>query len=162
VGIDIVIGSRLLDKTAIDNPYLKSYIERAVIPGLSMSQYMIGGPGVHSKTMSLNSVCPAWRRAYSHSVIGVGWYPFDTTMETQQLSQLNVSLTALVELAPNTGAYVNEANPFETNYHKVFWGTNYPRLLAIKKALDPHDVFWCRACVGNEGWHEIGGQLCQV
>lgn len=117
---------------------------------------------MHSKPLSLNSVCPAWRTAYSHSVVGAGWYPFDTAMETQQLNLLNGYVEALTELAPNTGAYINEADPFQTNYHEVFWGVNYPRLLSIKKAVDPYDLFWCRACVGNEGWQEVGDQLCQV
>jgi FAD/FMN-containing dehydrogenase len=162
IGVDIVIGSRLLEKTAIDNPNLKFYLKQAISPGGSITEYMIGGPGVHSKPLSLNSVCPSWRTAYSHSVVGAGWAPFNTVMETQQLNQLNSSLEALNELAPDTGAYVNEADPFETNYHEVFWGVNYPRLLSIKKAADPHDVFWCHACVGNEDWQEVGDQLCQV
>jgi hypothetical protein len=158
VGVDIVIASRLLDKKAIDNSNLASYIERTVSSGGELDQYMIAGPGVHSKPLSLNSVCPAWRTAYAHSVSGVGWSPFDTTI----LNQLNDYVEAFIELAPNTGAYVNEADPFQTNYHEAFWGANYPRLQSIKKAVDPHDVFWCRACVGNEGWEEVGDQLCQV
>jgi hypothetical protein len=55
-------------------------------------------------------------------------------------SQLNGYLEALTELAPNTCPYINEADPFETNYHEVFWGASYPRLLSIKKVADPHDV----------------------
>jgi hypothetical protein len=162
IGVNIVIGSRLLDKTAIDNPNLPSYLERAISPGSTLTEYMVGGPGVHNKPLSLNSVCPAWRTAYSHSVTGAGWDPFDTAMEMQQLNQLNDHVEALAELAPDTGAYVNEADPLQKNYHEVFWGANYPRLLSIKKVVDPHDVFWCRACVGNEGWQEVGDQLCQV
>jgi hypothetical protein len=45
-------------------------------------------------------------------------------------SQLNGYLEALTELAPNTCPYINEADPFETNYHEVFWGASY---LSIKK-----------------------------
>lgn len=40
-----------------------------------------------------------------------------------------------------TGAYVNEADPSQENYHEVFRGENYPILLAIKRAVDPDDVF---------------------
>lgn len=51
---------------------------------------------------------------------------------------------------------------FKRNYHEVFWGANYSRLLDIKRKVDPHDVFfWCRACVWNEGWQEVGDLLCQ-
>jgi hypothetical protein len=162
VGVDIVVGSRLLDKKAIDNPNLSSYLQRAVGPGGSVTQYMIGGPGVHSKPPGLNAVCPAWRTAYSHSVVGAGWLPFDTAMENQMLTQLEGYVDALTELAPDMGAYINEADPFQEGYHEVFWGANYPRLLDIKKKVDPKDIFWCRVCVGNEGWQEVGDQLCQV
>jgi len=162
VGVDIVIGSRLLDKKAIDNRNLASFLQRAIIPGGQITEYMMGGPGVHSKPLSLNAVCPAWRTAYSHSVVGVGWSPFNTAMENQQLNLLDSFVEALIELAPDMGAYVNEADPFQENYHEVFWGANYPRLLDIKKKVDLHDVLWCRACVGNEGWQEVGDRLCQV
>ena len=162
VGVDLVIGSRLLDKSAFDNPNLASYLERATGPGGVLDTYMVGGPGVHNKPPSLNAVCPAWRTAYCHSVVGTGWYPFDTAMERKDLKILNSQVEALNELAPNTGAYVNEADPFEANYHEVFWGANYQRLLAIKREVDPNDVLWCRACVGNERWEEVGDQLCQV
>ena len=45
---------------------------------------------------------------------------------------------------------------------KYFWGTNYPRLLDIKRKVDPHDVFWCTACVGNERWAEVGDKFYQA
>lgn len=162
VGRDFIVGSRLLDKAALENPNLSQYLQKAVNPGGTLDQYVIAGPGVHNKSLSLNSVCPAWRIAYSHTVNGASWSPFNTTMEDTSIAKLNGCLDALVSLSPNTGAYVNEADPFEENYHEIFWGANYPRLVSIKKAVDPEDVFWCRACVGNEGWQEVGDQLCQV
>jgi Berberine and berberine like len=50
----------------------------------------------------------------------------------------------------------------EPNFQNAFWGTNYPRLLSIKRAVDPHDVLWCHPCVGNERWEVVGDQLCRV
>jgi hypothetical protein len=55
-----------------------------------------------------------------------------------------------------------KANRDEPDFQQAFWGTNYPKLAAIKKAYDPNDVFWCHPCVGNEGWQEVGNQLCTV
>ena len=162
IGVDIVVGSRLIDKTALSNPNLSDHMRNISGPFVTLSQILLGGPGVHSRPLSLNSVSPAWRTAYSHTTIGAGWTPFDTAMQQEQLAALAIHLDALNDLAPNPAAYVNEADPFEENYHQVFWGDNYPRLLSIKRAIDPTDVFWCRACVGNEGWQEVNGQLCQV
>jgi len=40
-----------------------------------------------------------------------------------------------------TGAYGNEADVMEPDFREVFWGNNYPRLLKIKKEVDPEDLF---------------------
>lgn len=161
IGVDIVVGSRLLGREALSNPSLKEYFMAAGPPG-GVNQDMIAGPGVHNKPLGLDSVSPAWRTAYSHTTTGVGWLPLNEAQEQEMLSNLNGYVEALTALAPDAGAYVNEADPFQANYHEVFWGENYPRLLAIKRAIDPDDVFWCRACVGNERWQEVGNELCQV
>lgn len=55
-----------------------------------------------------------------------------------------------------------QAFPFEKDYQQTFWGSNYARLLQIKRQVDPTDVFWCSPCVGNERWEvRQDGQLCQ-
>lgn len=69
---------------------------------------------------------------------------------------------ALRELAPDTGAYINEADPNEPDFQHAFWGENYSRLLKIKRWIDPFDVFWCTPCVGNERWKQVGNELCTV
>jgi berberine-like enzyme len=149
-GMDLVLASRLLDRNALANPNLKEYLI-ATIPHSGLNQFLIAGPGVHNMSLGLNSVSPAWRTAYSHTVTGVGgWDPLNITMKQQMLSILNNYVEALTALTPNMGAYPNEADPFQDNYHNVFWGENYPRLLPIKRAIDPDDVFGCRVCVGNE------------
>ncbi|KAK0747104.1 hypothetical protein B0T18DRAFT_429941 [Schizothecium vesticola] len=51
-----------------------------------------------------------------------------------------------------TGAYGNEADVMEPDFGEAFWGKNYPRLLRIKKEVDPDDLFWVQAGVGSEGW----------
>ena len=71
-----------------------------------------------------------------------------------------------------TGAYGNEADVMEPDFGEAFWGKNYPRLLKIKKEVDPEDLFWVQAGVGSEGWHVVAdsrkwldtqdGQLCRL
>lgn len=68
----------------------------------------------------------------------------------------------LRELAPDSGSYINEANPSEPDHQHAFWGNNYERLLKIKKKIDPTGLFWCAFCVGGEGWKAIGGRVCRV
>ena len=55
-----------------------------------------------------------------------------------------------------------QAYVYQTDWQHTFWGENYERLLEIKQRIDPDDVFWCHPCVGNEGWEEVGRQLCRV
>lgn len=59
---------------------------------------------------------------------------------------------ALRDLAPDTGAYANEADPTEPQWQETFYGDNYPRLLALKQQWDPHGVFWYKNGVGSELW----------
>lgn len=55
-----------------------------------------------------------------------------------------------------------QAYVYQPDWQQVFWGENYERLWEIKRRVDPHDVFWCHPCVGNEGWEEVGRRLCKV
>ncbi|HEV7555820.1 MAG TPA: BBE domain-containing protein [Kofleriaceae bacterium] len=53
-------------------------------------------------------------------------------------------------LTPAGGAYVNEADYFEPDWQRTFWGDNYTRLLAIKRTYDPAGLFVCHHCVGSD------------
>lgn len=49
-----------------------------------------------------------------------------------------------------TATYYNENSLIEEDWRESSWGANYPRLLEIKKKVDPNGVFSCRRCVGSE------------
>jgi hypothetical protein len=114
-------------------------------------------------------------------VVGVEWKPFHLAEKAEQEDLLtNTYVEAWRKLAPDTGSYVNEvclhflgnwveteltvlkADVNEPNFQQAFWGDSYPRLLSIKKDVDPDDVFWCHPCVGNEGWKVVDDVLCRV
>lgn len=73
---------------------------------------------------------------------------------TQQLRGVNVK--ALRELAPESGAYMSEADPTEPDWQTTLFGEKYERLLEIKQKWDPQGVFWCQHCVGSEFWRFEG------
>jgi hypothetical protein len=56
---------------------------------------------------------------------------------------------ALRELDPDSGAYFNEADPFEPDWQWQFFGKNYERLKQVKERWDAKGVFWCKSvCKG--------------
>lgn len=97
------------------------------------------------------------------AVLPQSFAPNNATAEKEARRLLEARLGPLKELTPASGSYLNEAYPYEEDWQETFWGANYGRLLAVKRAVDPADVFWCAPCVGNEGW-EAGddGRLCRV
>lgn len=42
----------------------------------------------------------------------------------------------------------------EVDWQGAYWGKNYPRLLAIKKAIDPKDLLIVRKGVNSESWDD--------
>ncbi|KAF9254073.1 hypothetical protein L218DRAFT_887159, partial [Marasmius fiardii PR-910] len=57
---------------------------------------------------------------------------------------------ALKKLAPNPGAYVNEADSNEPDFEKAIYGANYNRLLDIKDRWDPEQVLYGSIVVGGD------------
>jgi FAD/FMN-containing dehydrogenase len=65
-------------------------------------------------------------------------------------------MAELKKAAPGTGAYVAESGFFQEDWQHAYWGDNYPRLLAIKKQVDPDGLFFVHHGVGSEDWSADG------
>ena len=48
------------------------------------------------------------------------------------------------------GTYLNEASPYLPDWKTAYWGGHYDKLLMIKKAWDPDNIFTCHHCVGSD------------
>ncbi|RDA94776.1 hypothetical protein CP533_6726 [Ophiocordyceps camponoti-saundersi (nom. inval.)] len=184
-GISRYIVSRLLDKEALtsDPKAIREALQAANEPKGIQALFTVAGKGVHeAKPRGGNAVHPAWRRAYVHAgAFAAEFPPLNKTAEREVINILDKSYQPLRDLTPDSGAYINEvwilsfmlldatyrypndALPFERDWQHTFWGSNYERLLAIKKAVDPDDVFWCTPCIGSEGWQKRqDGRLCRA
>ncbi|KAJ5272472.1 FAD-binding type 2 [Penicillium angulare] len=114
------------------------------------------------------SVLPAWREAYTHVMTygasinatedataglksGADWYEAHREPVWR-------------EWAPNTGAYMNEGNPFSTTWKHDFYGENYDRLLEIKRKYDPSESLYTWSGLGSDMWHYDlrSGLLCRT
>ncbi|KAI1376433.1 FAD-binding domain-containing protein [Hypoxylon crocopeplum] len=112
-----------------------------------------------------NALNPAWRDAVVHFYVSSGWSGSLPYPEIQQATDdmTNNKGAALRRLEPNTGAYYNEADTYEPEWQKSFWGSNCKKLLAIKQKYDPDSLLWCPRCAGSEYWFEsLDGKLCKV
>ncbi|TEB03994.1 FAD binding domain-containing protein [Coprinellus micaceus] len=109
----------------------------------------IVGPGTGAPKVN-NAIHPKWRKQLVSKA------------EAQRIVT-NVIGKALREAAPNGAAYVNEGDLEEPNWQTEYWGSNYPRLLRLKKQYDPLGVFYARTTPGTEDWDIIddGTRLCR-
>ncbi|KAF7977680.1 hypothetical protein HWV62_2920 [Athelia sp. TMB] len=95
------------------------------------------------------SVTPAWRDALWHAIVIGAWAP-GTSGAAQRAVAAGVDRAnaVLVALAPDSGAYQNEANIDEPDHEQTFWGDNIQRLNAVKRKYDPENFFAV--------WHGVG------
>jgi len=87
---------------------------------------------------------------------GIPGHEPDVRKGRSQAERINKAMDELKKIAPNAGSYVSESNFFEQNWQQSFWGSNYPRLLKIKKKYDPEGLFFVRHGVGSEEWSDDG------
>ncbi|KAL2858219.1 hypothetical protein BJX68DRAFT_278227 [Aspergillus pseudodeflectus] len=106
-----------------------------------------GGPGA-------SSITPAWRNGLWHVIFT---RQFDGTITdpdvVEEIWQTTHDLmNPLRNITPGGGAYQNEADAFEPDPIRSFWGDdNYARLLRIKREVDPTNLLtvW-----NGVGWDE--------
>ncbi|KAF5254648.1 hypothetical protein FANTH_581 [Fusarium anthophilum] len=138
-------SSRLLGRretSDIDRKKLISYLKRIITNSDPEASGMAviglqGGPGPAKTPRSMRgALLPAWRSTYLHTMSYS--LTLDTTLTPAETlakgaRELNDSKEKLwQEWAPHTGAYMNEANPYNPSFKKDFYGAFYDRLLAVK------------------------------
>jgi FAD/FMN-containing dehydrogenase len=101
-----------------------------------------------SKETSMN---PAVFKAAALLIVSASTHVFPKPSEGEyQRSQVNAAMEIMREIIPaNSGTYLNEADFFEVNWQRQFWGINYERILEIKNKYDPESMFICHHCVGS-------------
>ncbi|KAJ8086653.1 hypothetical protein AAF712_001966 [Marasmius tenuissimus] len=154
-GIRVVVSSWLIPRDVFDtNP---TELAQAWMKMPVGRPFMVGGGAVAAFDGSKVSATPAWRRTISDMTVA-NEYESDATPEQIQALREDVynQIEPLRQLAPapHGGQYMNEPDVLEKNPQEAYWGENYPRLLAIKKEVDPNDLFILQLSVNSEGWDE--------
>lgn len=119
-------------------------------------------------------VNPVWRDSVMHADV------FDSTNMAgisdeafrAAKRRLDGHMDALRKATPGGGAYFNEADVQEPNWQEAFFGSNYDKLVQIKKKWDAQGVFWAPTTPGSEAWKVEGvdpegiqtqnGRLCRA
>ncbi|KAH6629017.1 hypothetical protein C7974DRAFT_358570 [Boeremia exigua] len=154
-------GSRLIPRSVVGNitDTWRAVVEKGVTwIGVGTDVQPFGSEDT-------TSVHPAWRKAIVHATLTLPWNftaPWSEAIETQQM-MTNV-IQPLVEAAtPGSGSYVNEADFNQKNWQTTFWGTNYKKLVGIKKKWDPAHLFYATVGVGSENWVvRNDGRMCRA
>ncbi|WP_341319462.1 FAD-binding protein [Paraburkholderia sp. IMGN_8] len=71
-------------------------------------------------------------------------------------SRIAQAMETLRTIVPKPGAYVSESNYFESDWQQAYWGSNYARLLAVKRKYDPDGLFFVHHGVDSEEWSADG------
>ncbi|KAL3455908.1 hypothetical protein BJX64DRAFT_271512 [Aspergillus heterothallicus] len=109
-----------------------------------------------------NAVLPAWRDALIHTTLTTPWkWNAPGEMIEWQRKMTEDYVPRLAALAPESGAYLNEADFRQPDFQQAFYGANYDRLRAVKVKYDPNDLFYALTAVGSDGWvQRKDGRLC--
>lgn len=70
--------------------------------------------------------------------------------------EIGAAYDTLIKVAPSAGSYLSEADYFDPDWKKSYWGPNFPRLAAIKKRYDPDGLFFTHHGVGSDEWSADG------
>lgn len=87
---------------------------------------------------------------------GVAGHEPDLAVARRHAGAIDSAMREVRALAPAAGSYVSEANFFEPDWARAYWGDNYARLLAVKNAYDPDGLLTVHHGVGSERWSADG------
>jgi FAD/FMN-containing dehydrogenase len=131
--------------------------------GLHFNKGLAGAPAAELAAAKDTATNPQVLDAFALAIIaGAGAPAFpgmpkpDLAKARRAAASIGKSMAALRKVAPNAGAYVSESDYFRRDWQAAFWGTNYQRLLAVKRRYDPDGLFFVHHGVGSEGWSREG------
>lgn len=81
---------------------------------------------------------------------GVPGFEPDLKRASHEADRVAAAMAPIRRVTPDSGSYVNEADYFEPDWQRSFWGPHYDRLLAVKRRYDPDNVFRIHHAVGSD------------
>jgi hypothetical protein len=132
---------------------------------LHFNKGLAGGPAEEIAAARDTATNPAVLDAFALAIIagggppgfpGVPGHEPDLAAARRRAADIGRAMDVLRGVVTNVGSYVSESDFFERSWQRSFWGSNYPRLAAVKKKYDPGGLFFVHHGVGSEGWSADG------
>jgi FAD/FMN-containing dehydrogenase len=161
---DSILGGRLLPRSAVEkdiNKFMTAMRE------ISAENYVVAGLALDVSQTPAHALAvnPYWRKTLINTVVGTffNYTNYRANLDNQK-HMTDVIIPKLDTLVNgDRAAYINEANFMEKDWKSVFYGSNYARLVEIKKKYDPKDMLYALGAVNSDRWAlSAGGRLCRA
>jgi FAD/FMN-containing dehydrogenase len=137
---------------------------RHMTVALHFNKGLAGAPADVIQAASATAMNPAVTTAFALAIIATGGpSSYLQARPTQELDRRREDAHAvdragaeLLRVAPGSGSYVSESNFFNRQWQRAYWGSHYPRLVAIKAKYDSSGLFYVHHGVGSDDWQEGG------
>ena len=132
---------------------------------LHFNKGLAGAPDAELTAARDTAMNPAVLDAFALAIIATGGPPAfpgipgdepDLTVARRHAREINNAMDELLKVTSKRGSYVSESDFFERSWQQSFWGSNYPKLAAVKKKYDPNGLFFVHHGVGSEVWSADG------
>lgn len=159
-----LLTSLLFPRASFSTPSVLSTTSSAIRHAVESANYTVHGMSyTPARNGASNAVNPAFRRTVLHAQMyesNAHWDGKAPTLSREQLTAQHRGLQGemqawrdvVTDVGETPGSYVNEGDAQDWNWQSGFWGENYARLVGVKRAWDPENVFWGVGMVGSERW----------
>jgi len=154
VGTATLTTNRLIPNNILNSTngqaHISKYLSKLASAGFSPTIFATT-PAYYKFQPGSTSTTPAWRDSTWMITTETSWAWNSTVDEKKKVVKTLKTITKdLEKLAPSSGAYISEADPWTEDWQMAWWGDNYDKLLRLKKKYDPHNLLMCWRCVGWE------------
>jgi len=128
---------------------------------LHFNKGLAGAPAEAIAAARETATNPAVLDAFALAIIAGGgpplqWLPLYEGYARPHARAVEAATVEIRKVAPEAGSYVSESNYFNASWQQAFWGSNYPRLRAVKAKYDADGLFFVHHGVGSEDWSADG------